>query len=564
MSKPYGPPTKKDFDNRQKALAERSRRELRYQYMRERLSDHDLFMNYQSRDFERIISLLGSLKVAKTPPSSPQNTIHAKAHYRELRPLPKDPTRETFGEYVAYLCRGRFYFRKSSQLNVGIVPRLILHLHSLENEEMKHCRSVDSFNNAMYYFAVRKGQLNVAKRLLLSMNIDGCVPNTASFNIVLQAISKYGARTHSQNPLKLAVGILETMRYMNVSADSETWRFVYDTMDNLMARQSVLRLVVDHNVPISRGLCRSVMADIVAARISPKLKATGTDLVAELADLVDTEIVHYDAAMVELVIQVALREGRYLQAYAVYEKYLTYNPRSPVRVRVTTMNVFLEQFAACGRIDLCWAIMNTIRYKSAHLVKPSPETYKHMLQGLYNAGITENWRANVHIILHTMRRKFGTVYLDRSISTLLVKFQVRDKFEDANEQGTLVVDGSRFSKEESRLYKRINLVLHWDRREFDTDVARMPPLSQFREVAHAVGYREVRPRVSVTDVTREEFRSLDHELQLVLREMWAEIEQFHKSTRKQAIQGAHRKKMRVLSGGVGPSLVRELRQRRIV
>lgn len=560
---PHGPSTAGEHAAKSNALQERSKREVRYQYMRTRLSDHDLFMNYQSRDVERITMLLKKLAFRDDDTAKSSHPLYARPHYGELKPIPSSLTPESFTAYCAYLARGRFYYKNSSQLNTGIIPRFLLRLLSPDNEEMKPFRTVEAYNHAMHFFGIVKGQLNLAKRLLLAMNVDGCAPNTESFNIVLHAISRYSRGVHSQNPLKLALGILESMLYMGVTASRETWRYVYDTMDNLMARQCLLRLMAEARIPASHGLCRSVMRDIVAARASSPLRTRPADLVAEMEDLVDTEMAVYDVATVEYLIRVALTEQRYAVAFRVFSKYLSFEPDSPFRVRPSTMNLLLKAFSMHGRIDLCWATMNTFRYKTKHAIKPCPEAYRYLLAGIYNAGATEGWLQNVRIVLHVMKRKFGTLHLNRDINMLLVKFQSRALFEE-NRSTPLGLDGGALSEEETRLYKRINRDLHWKDGSYNTMVSDMPVLSPFRTAAHAAGYRESRPRKSITDVTAEEMERLTEGEKESLLGLYSQIRHFEEGVRRQAIQGSYSRKLAVLAGGMEASLSNELRERRIV
>lgn len=575
---PMGPYTELQTLRHQESLAREAQAHEAFFLHQGPAASAERFHRYHREQFQEILELLNQLAPAQETkyltraelqqrqerdqqfqlPTEVLNQEHRlMSVYRTGPPPPPQTfTHELFDRYILLLARARFFdSRHLQQFRTGVVPRMLLQLHSHDHAALRPFRTVDTYNNLIHFFGVRGGNWDVAKKLYAEMAVDGVAPNTSTFNTLLRLAARVQCGTGVPSNLKHAGNVLREMRRAGCRANSDTYRNTYLMVDHLPAREQLLSQMVLAVYP-NMDMYTLVFRDVVRQRFARTDAGSVGDAVRELTALLRVDMVHYNGTMVDCIIEEVLARGHYKLAYAVFTDHFTFEREGePGRLlaQYSTLLVFLEAFARAGRVDLCFGVQQTFRMMLQNRVRVDHRLFQWLLVGLYNAGITDNWRTILRVILYSMGRVCGRVrYVSNELDAVLNQFIMRDRYEDRVPGLELPDMRTRvlLSLEEQQLYANMKRGLEWTPRSgrlFEDDVMALAPEDPRRRYAHVAGFRGAahRPRVLVRDIAPRELDGMDAGAQQAVRRARRQMDLFERGVKYSAIHGTQARRARI-------------------
>ncbi|KAI5954398.1 AEP3 [Candida jiufengensis] len=183
--------------------------------------------------------------------------------FHEIPALPTPLTVENFESYIYNLTHKRYHYLNSSSLKSGIIPKILLFTHKLDNEKFKPYRSTTTFNYLIKYFGYDKNQSLFARELLLVMNKEGHLINEETINNLLKIASKHSKIRSNSNSFKLVMKYLKLSQSLGIDINLDTWTKIYDTIGNLHLKELYLETIQNSKLPITRSLIIRILDDFM-------------------------------------------------------------------------------------------------------------------------------------------------------------------------------------------------------------------------------------------------------------------------------------------------------------
>lgn len=181
--------------------------------------------------------------------------------FDELPRVPYPLTPSLFREYIYILTHQKFLYRNSLSLKLGIVARILLYTHSLENDEFRSVRSVHTYNYLIKWFGYDKNQSSFARVLLLMMRKDGHLPNTDTINNLLKCTQIHSHIRSNTNTYQVVLEYLRLARKLNIAIDLSTFSRIYDCINNIFLRELFLARVQHMDLPMLEHLVYKILDD---------------------------------------------------------------------------------------------------------------------------------------------------------------------------------------------------------------------------------------------------------------------------------------------------------------
>ncbi|KAH3902956.1 uncharacterized protein SCODWIG_02762 [Saccharomycodes ludwigii] len=401
-----------------------------------------MLFNKFHKSLADIVSLLVNLTDTTTfyefdGGANTNNNIYHKESFKEIPPIPnfgKDI--EKFEAYIGLLTHTKFHFKSSSRVN-GIISKILRCLLNLNNVSTMDLRTVESYNHVIFFF-LNLGDFASCREFFVQMKYESLNPNTQTYNLLLKGIvKKIHTRFNSVDPLKEVTYYLKKMKKNRVRADQYTWCLCYRTLLDKISKQIFLDKMAEYKIPSSSKLAYTILKenseDMTATQLLECIKKSDITLTTDIFNLVVSKL---------------LSEGNQKMAWVfvkhVKEKELqdNFDEVAPhVNVNTTCLNLFLNNLAELGRLDLCFLTFNTMRKKFK--VYADAKSYDLLYKCLARRGYIKNFTSILNYIQElqfTYTKKLNISPYWRLKATAIAKYNIKTLYnKDMNEKVPLHV-----------------------------------------------------------------------------------------------------------------------------
>ncbi|SCU78194.1 LAME_0A03642g1_1 [Lachancea meyersii CBS 8951] len=393
-------------------------------------SDTMLF-NMSKQYVEEMIPLL----VFLTPPEV--STGHAKRPFRnevftEIPSIPdftKQP--KLFSTYIGTLTHTRFLYKKSSSLN-GVIPKILRNLMHPSNLKTIQLRDVEVFNDVIFFFSERSDQAT-CRELFSQMKLEGVMPNTKTFNLMLRNVLRKSHIRSMRHPLHDALYFLRQMRHHEVQADSVTWATCYNLLIEGLSRDVFLEKLIECSVPITPQL---VLAVLTSGELSS----------SQLLRFLTNNSVPLDTKLFNLCLKTLLAEEKYDAAWAFVDHA---HENARFKLNHESMNLFLRRFAELGRLDLALLTFNSA--VKTYGIEANLQSFDMLGKALVRNGYTNNFSLILDYLCrsrdhHTKEVQVFSYWLSKARA--MAKFNIRREVtNDGIERTRKLLAGARWTSQ---------------------------------------------------------------------------------------------------------------------
>lgn len=292
----------------------------------------------------------------------------------EVPPIPNFKEHpESFTKYIGLLTHTNFLFKNSSRLN-GIIPKILRNLMHPANVETFHLRNIQVYNDLIFFFG-EHFDLAACREIYSQITIEGCTPNSMTFNLLLRNIIKNTHIRKSQYPYRDIIFFLKQMQNYKVNADIITWTTCYNFLKDSASQEIFIEQMERYKIPINERFIYTV------------LKNSKSKLPFSLEDLKQRNI-KITRQICEVFLDNLLVEKKYKDAMTLIKEY---HFSSPEKLKITArmMNKILIYLANESRLDLSIITYNT--FLKEYGVKPDSVTFKQLYKCLARNGYSKNF-----------------------------------------------------------------------------------------------------------------------------------------------------------------------------
>lgn len=426
-----------------------------------------------------------------------------KHYYGKVPAIPKKLDPNSFADYVHTLTHSEFYHNKASKNN-GLIASILRDLVISDNvASSRFLTNVGVFNDTLHFFSRKRdiASMNEVKYKMQQMKVP---ENTKTINLFISQLKWTSENPHKTDPWKKLHAFLRRLEQLYLAPDLTTFTLVYNCLPEMASKILLIEFMTKHNVPITSRITRSIMLDLLA-NMKP------VDAVAFFAKQ-DTYVL--DTHCYDLLIDKLLSEKHYEKAWALVK-----NPG------VSTMNIFLKQFANHERIDLCIGAFNTFQKK--HHIRPNIVSYHQLIKCSVKTGFHTNWRALVRVFYHQSIGLIGDLHSEIS-SYWLLRARARSLTDKLNK--TFLRLKPALTQNERELQHKWSDIV-W-KNEIIVDPSAAEP--QYKSAAFSAGYSK---KHHIRDPTR-------------LTQSHGKAKRYLKRIKHTAIMNLYRKRVKYLEGGV--------------
>lgn len=367
------------------------------------------------------------IKSTKKPVTKPAKRRLFKPYYtKEVPPIPDfKGDMKLFEDYIALLTHTKFLYKNSSSSN-GIIPKILRVLIHPSNLNTIDLRSVQCYNDILYFYS-KKYDFATCRELFAQMKVEGCKPNTTTYNILLLNLVK---KVHMRKIRSIKNELLFYLRNMQkngIFCDTVTWNTCYNFLNDEMSRDLYIEKLIDCGVPLTSELVYSVVRNSSKAHISTKTKYI-LDMFGE-----DGES-FVNLKFVNLLISDLVLDHNVERAWSVLRyfelKQLKFVNQPKFLINSETMNTFLRYFAEQGRIDLCFLTYNYFvkDLVGPNKIRPNVNTFDMLMKSLVKNGYTETL-PTVFEVICALSERYGIKIRNDGYWSLkckaIIKFQYK-------------------------------------------------------------------------------------------------------------------------------------------
>ncbi|KAL3240501.1 Aep3p [Nakaseomyces bracarensis] len=346
---------------------------------------------------------------------------------KEIPPIPDfNGDSKEFENYIALLTHTEFFHLNSSKSN-GLVPKILRVLMHPGNLNTIELRTSQCYNDMIYFFS-KKYDFATCREILAQMKVEGCQPNTSTYNLLLMNMVK-NLNMKKVKPIdNELLFYLKDMKKNTIEADLVTWNICYNFMQDNLSKDLYLEKMFEYGVPLTADLIHI----IVKNSLEPGIKSTISsilDILGTNADrLINLKFVNYliKSLLFQNEIDVAWKVFKYFEL-----KQMDLGSKSNFLINVDTLNIFLRKFAEQGRLDLSLLTYHycTKKLLGVHKIRPDRNTFEMLLKCIIRNGYTKNLPGLAEYV-YLLSNRYGIKIKNNNYWSVkiqsIIKFQYRE------------------------------------------------------------------------------------------------------------------------------------------
>ncbi|CCE66200.1 hypothetical protein TPHA_0P00420 [Tetrapisispora phaffii CBS 4417] len=286
---------------------------------------------------------------------------------------------EKFPEYVGLLTHCDFYYRNSSKSN-GIIPKILRNLFHPSNVKTLHLRSVDSFNDLIYYFS-NKFDFASCREFLAQMKVENIKPNTKTYNLLIMNVLKNSHIRKGKSIRPELKFLFHDMQKNQVTVDEITWNICFNFLNNGLSKDIYIEQMVKHGVAITPEFVYTVFRN------------DKTYSSSDILNYLTENKISMTYKIFKLCIEKLLKQQKSKVVWEMIQFAMDNNSHEPGQMKVTyeVVDKLLAEFARRGRIDLTLMTLN--KFLLDYKLTPSVNTFDMCFKSLSNSGYSKNFEA---------------------------------------------------------------------------------------------------------------------------------------------------------------------------
>lgn len=440
---------------------------------------------------------------------------------------------DSFDAYIRELTQCEYVYKHSSGRN-QIVDKILRQIFHSENSIAARLRSLKSYNYMLRYY-IRKNDITSARHYLKQMHtLDDIHPDATTINLFLNQL--VSVKSHTVDPLATASYYLGLMRARNIQADLTTWLIIYELVP-MSAKDALLMKLQTHaeHPRFSYLILKDYFEDkrVLGEKRESKSKSM-------LKVLNSFKKINSDS--VNLVVTQLLNEGteNLRQVIPLINMLL----KERLKPSVSLLNNILRVLSDLKRIDLSMGVFNTLTQK-LH-IRPNLHSYHLLIKASVKMGYHENWRRVLRIIYHKMVECNDSKI---SISSYwLTRAHARAITDRKQHCHPLHLDPP-LTKAEKTLQRRMDELLIWEMNEVKATYIRTR--RSYFKICRDIGCPTGAPQTALKFVETTDGDRLKRET-------------FKRALKLKNINNQYQKRGELLEIGLRDSLVKELKERKII